>query len=113
MRERRKYVRLRAPIGVAYKIVKGPKTRSKSTLRDISGGGLMLVANENLRAGDLLDLEIHIPLSGEPIQAVGEVVWFTAGDGRDRQREAGVKFRDIDPQELHRILEYVHTVAIG
>ena len=108
MIERRKFIRLKAPIGVAYKLIPEAKAEKMrlSLVRDISGGGVRIMAKEPLRVGDLLELEIQIPHLEDAIRAVGEVVWF-------EKKEAGVRFRDIEPADLHHILEYVHTIGIG
>jgi c-di-GMP-binding flagellar brake protein YcgR len=114
--EKRKYIRLKAPIGVTYGLVKKSKRqRSHLTfLKDIGGGGIRIMAKEELRPGDLLEVEIQIPLLEDPIHAVGEVVWYEQFNDRDRQiREAGVRLMDIEPTDLHQILEYVHHIGIG
>ena len=120
MKENRKFIRLQAPIEVIYKLIKKNKRQksSNSLVKNISGGGIKIMANEELRNGDLLDLQIQVPHLEESIHAVGEVAWFKHSRVKDRERdreikEAGVRFRDIDPKDLHRILEYVHTIGIG
>ncbi len=115
MRENRKFIRLKAPIGVVYKLCKGKNRKETlSFIRDISGGGLRMLVKEDLREGDLLDIQLQIPHLEEPIQAIGEVIWFASSEERDgRSREAGVRFRDIPPGGLHQVLEYVHTIGIG
>lgn len=116
MIERRKFIRLQAPIGVVYKVLKKsrrPKP-APSLIRNIGGGGVCIIAKEDMRSGDLLDMQIQIPHLKETIHAVGEIVWFDHFRERDREiREAGVRFRDIEPKDLHRILEFVHTIGIG
>jgi c-di-GMP-binding flagellar brake protein YcgR len=118
MIESRKYIRLRAPIGLVYRILrKNKKNKEVLTLViNISGGGLSLISKDDLRQGDLLDLKIHIPHLKEPIHAIGEVVWFFVDSARDKDKaakEAGVRFRDLAPRDLNKILEYVHTIGIG
>jgi hypothetical protein len=45
---------------------------------------------------------------------VGEVVWFSARkDGDGRVCEAGIRFRDIQPRDLNRILDFIYTIGIG
>lgn len=117
--EKRKYIRLSASIGVSYRVIKDVKNHERqdkalSLVKNIGGGGIRLQVKEDLRNGDLLEIQIGIPHLPEPICAIGEVVWFSHLKTRDREtREAGVRFRDIDPKDLHRILEFVHTVGIG
>lgn len=114
MRENRKFVRLKAPIGVVYSPIKNKRRKQQlSLLKNISGGGICITAKEDLREGDLLEMEIQIPHLEEPIEAVGEVMWFAAGDDEKETREAGIRFRDISPKDLHQVLEYVYTIGIG
>ena len=116
MKENRKYIRLQAPIGIIYTLIKKHKKprATRSLVKDISGGGLRIMAKEELRSGELLEMEIQIPHLEDSIRAIGEVVWFFYWKEKDREtREAGVRFRDIEPKDLHRILEFVHTIGIG
>ena len=118
MIENRKFIRLRTSIGIVYRLIKKHKRLkpTASLVKNISGGGLSLMAKEDLRTGDLLDMEIHIPHLEDPVCAIGEVVWFASFEDRERERiirEAGVRFRDVHPKDLHHILEYVYTIGIG
>ena len=116
MREKRKYVRLREPMDLVYKLAKKVKPqRSYSTfIQDIGGGGIKILAKSDLREGDLLEMEIRIPGLKHPIESIGEVVWFVTGpEANGKHQEAGVRFRDIHPVDLHRILEYIYTEALG
>ncbi len=115
MRENRKFIRLRAPIGVVYKPLKNKRRKETlSLIRNISGGGICIAAKEALREGDLLEIQVQIPHLKEPIEAIGEVIWYAKTNEKDRQAgEAGIRFRDISPQDLHEILEYVYMVGIG
>ena len=108
MIEKRKFVRLKAPIGISYAVVKKHKRVSShlTFVKNISGTGLSLLAKEGLRVGDLLKLEIQIPHLEDSIDATGEVVWLMAP-------EAGVRFCDISAPDLNKILEFVYTIGIG
>jgi c-di-GMP-binding flagellar brake protein YcgR len=113
MIERRKFIRLQAPIGISYKPMKkgrAPKP-TISLIRNIGGGGIRFVVREELRMGELIEMKIEIPNVTGPIRAVGEVIWFEGS--ADGSGEAGIRFREIDAKDLHRILEYVHAVGIG
>lgn len=115
MIENRKYIRLKAPLGVAYRVIrkhKRPKM-SLSLIKDISGGGTRFILKDSLRVGDLLHMEIQIPHLEDPIRAVGEVVWLSPSKNKDESPEAGVRFRDMAPKDLNCILEFVHTIGIG
>ena len=109
MLEKRKFVRLKAPIGVTYKLIKKHrKQRSHSSfIEDLSAGGLSLTVKEDLRQGDLLEMTIQIPHLREAVQAIGEVAWIFPS------RKIGVRFRDVESSDLKHVLEYIHAVGIG
>ena len=114
MLEKRKFIRLKAPLGVVYRVLRKPK-RSKpqvSFIKDISGAGVCLSCKEELRHGELIQMEIQIPHLSEPVHAVGEVVWSSKRTEQEH-RDVGVRFRDVQPKSLSRILEYVYAIAIG
>ena len=116
MIEKRKFIRLNAAIGVTYKLIKKHKRQKEllSLVKDIGGGGIRIQAKEDLRPGDLLKVDIEIPHLSESIEAMGEVIWFSKTKDRGHeQKEAGVRFRDMDSTDLHKILEYVHSIGIG
>ena len=114
MLEKRKFIRLKAPLGVVFRVIRKNKRQRThaSFIKDISGEGVCLSCREPLRHGDLLDMEIQIPHLKDPVRAVGEVVWSGLRPERDLH-EAGVRFRDVEPKTLSRILEYVYAIAIG
>lgn len=114
MLEKRKFVRLKSPLRIHYRVIqKNKRSRpQESSLHDISGAGVRLCCKEELRHGDLLKLEIQIPHLDNAVEALGEVVWV-APKLEHRHYEAGVRFRDVNPKDLNKILEYIYTVAIG
>ena len=116
MIERRKFIRLSAPIGISYRPMKKGRSGKPivSFVRNIGGGGVRFVVRDSFLAGDLLEMKIEIPNVTDAIRAVGEVVWYLESPDKKREGgEVGVKFREIDPKDLHRVLEYVHAVGIG
>ena len=116
MKEKRKFVRLKTPIGISYSLVKKHKhpRRHLTFVNNIGGGGVSLIAKEDLRIGDLVKLEIQIPHLEETVDAVGEVIWFSfSRDTEHSAREAGIRFRDISAPDLNQVLEYVYTIGIG
>ena len=108
MIEKRKYVRLHASIDLIYKIVKKHKRSfsTPSSVKNLSGGGIRMMVKEDMREGDLLKIQIQVPHLAHAIEGIGEVVWF-------QDHEAGIRFRDMEAKDLHRVLEYVHSVGIG
>ena len=114
MLEKRKFIRLRAPLGVVYRVVRKNKRlkQQASFIKDIGGAGACLYCKEELRQGDLIQMEIQIPHLTEPIKATGEVAW-THLRPEHEYHEVGVRFRDAAPKSLSLILEYVYAIAIG
>ena len=114
MLEKRKFIRLKVPLGVVYRVVRKKKAQKPqiSFIHDISGAGVSLYCKEDLRHGDLLRIEIQIPHLADPVQVLGEVVW-TAPRPEHSNYHVGLRFRDVPAKDLSRILEYVYTIAIG
>ncbi len=116
MKENRKFVRLKVLLPVEYSLVrKHKRTRTHRTMmRNISVGGLSLSVKEEVRNGELMKIEIQVPDWVEPINVVGDVIWHSSTGTKDNpQYEAGVRFREINPLELNKLLDYVYSVAIG
>ncbi len=116
MIESRKFIRLKSPLPVEYSLIKKHKRQKtfSSSMQNICVGGLSLLVKEEVRQGDLLKIDIQVPQWVEPVKVVGDVIWCSASkDKQPCQFEAGVRFREINPVELHKILDYVYAVAIG
>lgn len=118
MIENRKFIRLKSPLPVEYKILRKHKRQKTqdSYMKNISVGGLSLCVVEDVRHGELLQLDIRIPHFEDPVRVVGDVVWFTATKNRDSgeiDRYAGIRFKQVDPRELNKILDFVYSIAIG
>ena len=116
MIENRKFIRLKSPLPAEYRLIKKHKRQKTlvSSIKNISVGGLSLILKEELRQGDLIQIDIEVPHWVEPVRVVGDVIWYSVS--RDKERpahEAGVRFREVNPVELHKILDYVYSVAIG
>lgn len=112
MKENRKFTRLREPMSVTYRAAGKSKTARvfTSCTLDISGGGMRIEAKNDLRCGDLLEIDLEIPGWGEPVEIIGEVIWYKA----DKQsKQAGILFRDIEPREHHAVLDYIYHVGIS
>ena len=114
MLEKRKFIRLQAPLGVVYRVIrKNKRLRPQASfIKNISGAGACLPCKEELRHGDLIQMEIQIPHLADAVQVVGEVVWVIPR-AEHGHHDVGVRFRDAEPKSLSRILEYIYTIAIG
>lgn len=109
-KERRKYVRLQATVQINYKILGKPGTVEVFS-KNISAGGLCVVADKELSLDTPLQLEIKIPDLKAPIQAIGRVVWqseITTGDADSKSKlETGIEFTGISDFDRFNINRYV------
>lgn len=71
--ERRRHQRV--PVGVIVRVDShaGPR---RYYSKDISAGGLFLLAETPLAEETRVQLELHLPLVRTPVRASGEVVWI-------------------------------------
>ena len=116
MKERREYIRLRDSLQTSYKGVTMPAGDTRSTSRNIGGGGICFPTKHNLSRGDILQLEIHLPKLTESIAATAEIVWIRAKTDIEKDRDflymVGIHFTEIDPLNRGKILNYVrHRIA--
>ena len=92
--EKRRFVRLNALVDVLY--TRSPTTEEKelTLTKNISKGGICLIAYEDLKENEVLSLKIFLPEEKAAINAVGKVVWvkeFVVGeDYKNRRFDAGV-----------------------
>ena len=116
MVENRKFIRLKSPLPVEYSLIKKHKRQKKyiSIMRNVSVGGLSLLLKEEVRIGDLIQVDIRVPHWVSPVRVVGDVIWHSPSREREKTAPAaGVRFREVNPAELNKILDYVYSVAIG
>jgi c-di-GMP-binding flagellar brake protein YcgR len=114
MREKRRYVRANGLVLVNYKIP-NLEIEGKSSAYDVSGGGLRITVNQKLELGTLIEMEIYLPGSSQPILAKGEVVWtqrlqekIDAPLAEEKKYfYVGIKFNVIDENSKNRIINYV------
>ncbi len=110
--EGRRFVRLNALVDVVYKKLSFLEEELSLT-KNISKGGICLIAYEELKESDILDLEIYLPEDKIPINATGRVVWvkeFIIGSPiKGKRFDAGIEFMEIKEEDLNRIDRYVFT----
>ncbi len=97
----RRYRRVRAPILVRPL---GPLARlAPRQVTDISLGGLRVLSDEPQRVGDRLEIELVFP-GGGSATCTAEVVWGEAlGPVAAARFEMGLRFVEVDPDDLERI----------
>ncbi len=105
--ERRKYIRVQAPITVTYKLSGKKIVTHKTVTKDFSEGGIRIPVYEKLKAGTPLKLHIEIPSDTIPVFAQGEVVWIKALSTKEGREiyDAGVKFTQMQASDKERMAQ--------
>lgn len=71
--------------------------------RDISLGGMRILADENYFVDTRLDVDVVLP-AGEPVRCWVQVVWIRElGPSSPARFELGLKFTDIAPSDIQRL----------
>jgi len=113
--EKRRFVRTNLRLTTVYRILETGRTQRALT-RDISGGGLRFVAEEELAPGTQLALEVKLPDQDAPIQCRADVVWsqVTNPDRKSYEDpivETGVRFVQIGQKEQALLIQFARINA--
>ncbi|HEY4220226.1 MAG TPA: PilZ domain-containing protein [Myxococcota bacterium] len=101
--ERRQYKRVRAPVycrpaGIALKFLS-----QKTKPLDISLGGMRIYADEPVKKGTKLELELFLP-DNSSVTCRVEVVWIEdLPPGSPAKQDIGLKFIDIKTEDRARL----------
>lgn len=111
-RDRRKFPRLKTELLVRYKILEVQEKQVDAKTKDISGGGVCLVAREKINPGSFLMLEIRFPKSDNAVIAYGRVVWsgessLGLSPGGHMRFDNGIEFTQISDIDRKRIEEHI------
>ena len=108
--ERRKYIRLKTSVEVNYTII-GEPGAVKVFSKNISAGGICLLANKEVVQNTPLQLEFKIPDLKDPIRALGRVVWqkkfASVGEETKISYDTGIEFTGISDFDRFNINRYV------
>jgi len=94
--ERRQYPRFECRYQVSFKPKTQPQGYDYSQTRNMSKGGLLLVASEAFQQGTQLEMIVRIPFSPPTIVLTGEVKWLRKVPNA-LVYEIGVKFLEPNP----------------
>ncbi|MBL7130434.1 MAG: PilZ domain-containing protein [Candidatus Omnitrophica bacterium] len=114
MQDRRKFVRLNAAVEVDYIVLDSEsQQREHTATKNISAGGICLIAHEQLRAGDILSLTFSLPNNESPIIVKGKVVWIKSFKVASEKEsyDVGIEFIDINEVNRERIDKYVFSLS--
>ncbi len=112
MEEKRKFIRLDVNVGVKWKKIK-EASLTADIAKNISEGGICLIANEKVAIGDLLDLEIELP-TGKKITSKGKVAWVNEfeiiiGKMQMKRYDVGAEFLGISDEDREEIEKFIFT----
>jgi len=113
-KERRRHLRFRNKLEVAYTVAKKPKLKNNGHTVDISEGGLKILIAEKLGKGSIMGFTIALPNNGKTANVEGEVVWSEDFDGTDssgrRLFYSGIKFLAIREPSGSNLMEYIRSL---
>ena len=105
--ERRKFIRLEVPVNLKY-IAKGNSAQKEVTTKDLSCEGLRFTNNEGLEEGVLLELNLDIPDTSNPVHVNGKVAWAKRASTEDGSLfDIGVEFIKIEEDNKNTFLKYL------
>ena len=109
--ERRKFVRLNTLVDVVYNKVFPAQKVEVSLTKNISKGGICLIAYDELKVSDNLDLNIYLPEDKTPVHVIGRVAWVKdfviCNIPNGKRFDVGIEFITISEQDEKKIAKYV------
>ncbi|MBM3251291.1 MAG: PilZ domain-containing protein [Candidatus Omnitrophica bacterium] len=109
--EKRKFIRLNTSVDVIYSILKQPEEKLTAQTKNISAGGICIIAHEKLDIHTLLVISIYFPGEALPIICEGRVVWTKSFQiGKEAAHyDVGVEFTKIGQEDRKKIDQYVFS----
>ena len=115
MEEKRKFSRLGANVNIEWTKIsetEAPRSKEKDLARNISEGGVCLIAYEKLPIGKKLNLKIELP-TGKSVSVDAEVSWIQEfeiiGGRSEKGYEVGAKFVNISQEDRELINKFIIT----
>ena len=112
-REKRKFVRLNALVDVVYNKVSPSQKVEVSLTKNISKGGICLIAYDELKVSDKLDLNIYLPEDKTPLHVIGRVAWVKdfviCNIPNGKRYDVGIEFLTITDEDQNKINKYVFS----
>jgi len=113
IQDRRKFVRLNAGVEINYTVLGNESQQKEQTAtKNISAGGICLIAYEQLRTGDVLSLSFSLSDSQPPVVINGKVVWTKSFKVASEKEcyDVGVEFTDVGDADRKRIDKYIFSL---
>jgi c-di-GMP-binding flagellar brake protein YcgR len=106
--ERRRFIRLKAPIPVTY-TVSGSNSIHTAITKDISADGLRFESNaKDINESDMLELKLEIEDARKAVHAKGKVIWKKKLSLEDvAPYDIGVEFTEIEEDNKNTFLKFL------
>lgn len=111
--DRRKYPRFNLAVEVQYTKHEASRAACCGESRDISLGGVCLIAYEIINVADTLSLEIKLPKNNN-IKSDAIVRWirpFVVGTERKVRYDIGLEFINLDKQAKDKLTGYLFKLG--
>ena len=113
-KERRTYMRLNLKVNLEYRVVKLPSELSKqeleveyfSTTKNLSAGGLVFVAKEQIPIGAIVELKIQLPGVKEHIECLSRVMRIEEIE-IEKTYDTAVCFLDLSGGDRAKLVKFV------
>ena len=118
--ERRKYLRFNADAKIQVKIKAKTKKKASAvnivaTTKNLSVEGFCFKSKKKYKHGDLIELEITLPVYRKPLHLEGKVVWSHTLRKKSEKGsfETGIKLFTIEKADEGKFLGYVCEKMMG
>ncbi len=103
--EKRKSQRLKIPLRLEYKRLRGKGKAEKTIAHDVSGSGLGIRLEEPLKKGDKLKILLHFANDPKPVTLTSEVVWHKkTGKGKKVFYDTGIRHVKVPVKDRERFI---------
>jgi c-di-GMP-binding flagellar brake protein YcgR len=106
--ERRKYIRLKAPVSVTYKALNTDIVHNSVT-KDLSADGLRLeIKARDIYKDSVLELKLELYGANNPVHAKGKVVWIKQLSLEDGAPcDVGIELTEIEEDNKNTFLKFL------
>ncbi len=105
--ERRQYPRVNTTMSIQYRGIRQASDSIMGAIaRDISCGGIRVLANEFVSVFTRLVVEVAIPSIPKPVRVISKVAWIQKRP-HGEQYEVGMQFLDMAEEDKYNISEFV------
>jgi len=96
VKERRRYPRLDVYHLAKYRLISQPESDLITAhIKDIGGGGVCLLLNEEIPVNSTIQIYINFPELTQPIPCIAKIAWVKRID-KLKKYKAGVEFLEIE-----------------